>query len=275
MKARLVVFPIKGRNWCFSKSACPSVPCSEPAIPSTTLKDLWRKISADRRSMPENAEIVVDFVSDKMNRAWINLEKAPDGTFKNKIYGLGSRLLATVKPSEIFLKSISKETTNVEINYPASVNPRLVRRRLRHIAMRGSIIHKRYFYGSLTLLPITAGFAVLPLPNVPFFWILFRAYSNWKAFQGSERLLLLVSDCSKAWTSLVADESGTTTAGDSYKQAANSLPGPPWVLQPSEELGKLLSRQDVKDNLSTSVVLDICKEYALDNKHVLKYRDSV
>ncbi|XP_058077570.1 uncharacterized protein LOC131225960 isoform X2 [Magnolia sinica] len=242
MKARLVVFPIKGRNWCFSKSACPSVPCSEPAIPSTTLKDLWRKISADRRSMPENAEIVVDFVSDKMNRAWINLEKAPDGTFKNKIYG---------------------------------VNPRLVRRRLRHIAMRGSIIHKRYFYGSLTLLPITAGFAVLPLPNVPFFWILFRAYSNWKAFQGSERLLLLVSDCSKAWTSLVADESGTTTAGDSYKQAANSLPGPPWVLQPSEELGKLLSRQDVKDNLSTSVVLDICKEYALDNKHVLKYRDSV
>lgn len=32
---------------------------------------------------------------------------------------LGLKLLARVKPSEIFLKSISKEVTDVEVNYPS------------------------------------------------------------------------------------------------------------------------------------------------------------
>ena len=32
-------------------------------------------------------------------------------------------------------------------HYPSSLNAQLVRRRLRHIAMRGSIIHSKYFYG--------------------------------------------------------------------------------------------------------------------------------
>ena len=80
-----------------------------------------------------------------MNNAWIGLEKAPEGSFKNKIHGLvlfcclvvklfitvmflissfffcrlGLRLLSRVKPSEIFLKSISKEITSVEIIYPS------------------------------------------------------------------------------------------------------------------------------------------------------------
>ncbi|KAG5538049.1 hypothetical protein RHGRI_025215 [Rhododendron griersonianum] len=118
-----------------------------------------------------------------MNRAWTGLEKAPPGSFKNKLYGLGLRLLARVKPSEIFLKSISKEVTKVEVTFPSSLSPRLVRRRLRHIAQRGTIIHKRYFYGSVSLLPLTTAFTVLPLPNIPFFWVLFRSYSHWRALK--------------------------------------------------------------------------------------------
>ena len=83
----------------------------------------------------------------KMNNAWIGLEKAPQGTLKNKIHlwasftphsffwpycflsllsvlylyihRLGLRLLSRVKPSEIFLKSISKEITDVQITYPS------------------------------------------------------------------------------------------------------------------------------------------------------------
>ena len=82
-----------------------------------------------------------------MNRAWVGLEKAPQGTVKNKIYKwafithsfvfwawclllffyltvwyiyrLGLGLLSRVKPSEMFLKSISKEVTNVQITYPS------------------------------------------------------------------------------------------------------------------------------------------------------------
>ncbi|KAK0595726.1 hypothetical protein LWI29_009387 [Acer saccharum] len=168
---------------------------------SSTIKQLWQRISSSDSSSL-NAQLLIDFISDKMNNAWLGLEKAPDGSFKERFMGIfkdlvGLTLLARVKPSEIFLKSISREVTDVEVTYPSSLNPRLVRRRLRHIAMRGTIIHKKYFYGSVTLIPLTSALCVLPLPNVPFFWVLFRTYSHWRALQGSEKLLQLVSDHSQ------------------------------------------------------------------------------
>ncbi|XP_010247396.1 PREDICTED: uncharacterized protein LOC104590427 isoform X1 [Nelumbo nucifera] len=272
MRARLIVFPIKGRNWCFSRSIDTSVSELGYSRTSPTLKDLCKEISSNGKSMNENAELVVDFVSDKMNRAWIGLEKAPEGTFKKKIYGLGLHLLARVKPSEIFLKSISKEVTEVEVTFPKSLNSRLVRRRLRHTALRGTIIHRKYFYGSVSLLPFTMAFTVLPLPNIPFFWILFRSYSHWRALKGSERLLLLVSDFSKALKLDASNENGKEIASDDHGINDSSIPS--LVLNPCEELGKLLG-QGAGYGVSRRVITDICKAYHLDTKEVLKYHNSV
>ncbi|KAK9148500.1 hypothetical protein Scep_007257 [Stephania cephalantha] len=274
MRARLVVFPIKGRNWCFSRSAESSIHQSDHPKPSLKLKDLWNKIRSDGKPITENAETVVDFIAKKMNRAWTGLEIAPEGTFKNKLYGLGLRLLASVNPSEIFLKSISKDITEVEVTYPASLNPRYVRRRLRHMAMRGTIVHRRYLYGSVSLLPFTAAFAVLPLPNIPFFWFLFRTYSHWRALKGSERLLVLVSNCSRKWHS-----TSTTSEGDikriSYEDLELELlhsTSCHWVLQPSEELQKLLGAADDEHGLGKCTISKICRIYQLDDKEVMKYR---
>ncbi|XP_038896484.1 uncharacterized protein LOC120084733 isoform X3 [Benincasa hispida] len=164
MRARLVVFPIRGRNWCFSRSIDPAASDSASAQTPSTFKDLWTKISSSSSSKSDavssNAEIVTDFISFKMNKAWTALEKAPHGSFKNKLHGIGLKLLSRVKPSEIFLKSITKDVTSVEITYPSSLNPRLVRRRLRHIALRGAAIHRKYFYGSVSMLPLTSAFTV-------------------------------------------------------------------------------------------------------------------
>ncbi|XLU98446.1 hypothetical protein S245_012786, partial [Arachis hypogaea] len=96
---------------------------------------------------------------------------------------LGFWLLSQVEPSEIFLKSISNEVTNIEVIYPSSLNAQLVRRRLRHIAMRGTIIHQKYLYATVSLIPFSSALMVLPLPNIAFFWVSFRAYSHWRAFQ--------------------------------------------------------------------------------------------
>ncbi|XP_057979959.1 uncharacterized protein LOC131165854 [Malania oleifera] len=281
MRARLVVFPVRGRNWCFSRSIDPSVSESESVCTPSTLKDLWKKISSDHKPITANAQLIVDFAANKMNRAWINLEKAPDGSFKNKIHGLGLRLLARVKPAEIFLKSISKEVSNVEITYPSSLNARLVRRRLRHVAIRGTIIHKKYFYGAVSLLPLTSAFTVLPLPNVPFFWVLFRTYSHWQALKGSERLLQLVSDGSQEQKSSsedpqeahgigVADKNVWPGNGSSSKHSSDY----PWVLRPSKELDKLLRDGDADDAVDKRAILEICKTFDLDMKDVLKFRNS-
>ncbi|XP_039070773.1 uncharacterized protein LOC120217765 isoform X4 [Hibiscus syriacus] len=99
-------------------------------------RGIYKKISSNPKPLIDNAELLIDFVSNKMNKSWMGLEKAPEGSFKNKLHGLGLRLLARVKPSEILLKSITKDVTNVQITYPTSLNARLVQQRLRQIALR-------------------------------------------------------------------------------------------------------------------------------------------
>ncbi|XWS16094.1 hypothetical protein CRYUN_Cryun34aG0056100 [Craigia yunnanensis] len=119
MRARLVVFPIKGKNCCFSRSIDQSVSESTAANTPSTVKELWKKMTSNSKPLNANAELLVDFISNKMNKAWMGLEMAPEGSFKNKLHGLGLRLLARVKPSEILLKSITKDVTNVQITYPS------------------------------------------------------------------------------------------------------------------------------------------------------------
>lgn len=263
-----MVFPIRGRNWAFSSRWIdPSTLESQSSSVPSTFKELWNRISSSKKSdekpLNSNVEVVVDFCAHKMNKAWVNLEKAPEGSFKSKLHGLGLKLLSRVKPSEIFLKSIPKDATQIEITYPSSLNARVVRRRLRHIAFRGTILHKKYFYGSVTLLPVTAFFAVLPLPNIPFFWILFRSYSHWRALKGSERLLLLVSDNSSDRDSSIEKENRL--------QDLHSL-NPSWVFQPCDEFERLLQHKDADDSLSESTVSDICQRFKLNKTDVLKYR---
>ncbi|KAL2493365.1 hypothetical protein Adt_28993 [Abeliophyllum distichum] len=286
MKARLVVFPIKGRNWCFSRSIDSATVASQSSNTPSTFKDLWKTVFSSSSSSPTDygnskrnnasddskVELVVDFVTSKMNRAWTNLEKAPQGTLKNKIHRLGLKLLSRVKPSEIFFKSIPKELKCVEITYPSSLNPRLVRRRLRHIAFRGSVIHTQYFYGSAILLPLTSVFMVLPLPNIPFFWILFRTYSHWRAAKGSEKLLHLVtndSSCPNQHLEMMSE----STASNSDKGSDDSV-GPPWVFDPSKELDEVIHHDDAK-GLSKCSIRKICEKFNLNTTDVIKYQDSM
>ncbi|KAK9734367.1 hypothetical protein RND81_04G135000 [Saponaria officinalis] len=275
MRARLIAFPVKGRTWCFSRcidqfltNSTQTQSSSSSSTPST-LRDLWKSLSSDSQPLSANAELLVDFASSKMNKAWTGLEKAPQGSLKNKIHGVGLWLLARVKPSEIFLKSISKEVTGVEITYPTSLNARLVRRRLRHIAMSGAIIHKKYLYGSAALLPVSTIFTVLPLPNIPFFWLLYRTYSHWRALQGSEKLLLLVSDGSDRGVDYQKDTAKEKNISQHGNQELTALP---WILRPSKELEELIRRGNPDTGLAKCILIDICKTFELNPQEILKYQ---
>ncbi|ESQ30038.1 hypothetical protein EUTSA_v10011709mg [Eutrema salsugineum] len=274
MRARLIVFPIKGKNWCFSRSVDPFAAQSPSGVTPTTIRGLWKKLSSESKPINANAELLVDFISDKMNKAWMGLEKAPDGSMKNKIHGLGLKLLARVKPSEIFLKSISKEVTSVQVTYPLSLDSKLVRRRLRHIAMSGTILHKKYLIGSVTLLPLTSAFMVLPLPNIAFFWVLFRTYSHWRALQGSEKLLKLISNQSTPEKPNSTDDANESKNNNNNKPKQESL-SPTCVLLPSEELYQLLREANDEEGLDEEIIVEICKSFHLNKIDVLKYRNLV
>ena len=68
MQARVVVFPVKGRAWCFARPRAAAAPAGDGAHPPPppTLRDLWRGITSGGRTAPEKAESVVDFVADKV-----------------------------------------------------------------------------------------------------------------------------------------------------------------------------------------------------------------
>ncbi|KAL9235531.1 hypothetical protein vseg_010282 [Gypsophila vaccaria] len=273
MRARLIAFPVKGRRWCFSRCIdqflSNSSSSSSSSTTPSTLRDLWKSLSTDTKPVSANAELLVDFVSGKMNTAWTGLEKAPQGSLKNKIHGVGLWLLSRVKPSEIFLKSMSKDVTALEITYPTSLNARLVRRRLRHIAMSGAIVHKKYLYGSAALLPVSTIFMVLPLPNIPFFWLLYRTYSHWRALQGSENLLLLVSDGSDRGVDYQKDAAKEKDVSQHGNQELTALP---WILRPSKELEELIRRGNPDTGLGKCILLDICKTFELNPQEILKYQ---
>ncbi|CAA7395586.1 unnamed protein product [Spirodela intermedia] len=276
MRARLVIFPIKGRNWCFTRSIDPAAVESAQATSKPQVwRELWRQLfsGGERRTGQQKLELVVDFAAEKMNGAWVNMEKAPAGSLKNKVHGLGLKLLSRVKPSETFLRSVSEDITKVDITYPSSLNSRLVRRRLRHMAIRGAVNHRIYFYGSVSLIPFTAALSVLPLPNIPFFWLLFRAFANWRALKGSERLLLLVSDCPNDWRLVVASKNSRNAKKDDGRQMVDEGPQrEPWTLWPSEELEKLIGGQPGEDPGVT--LRRICQIYRLNETEVLRCRDS-
>ncbi|AET01951.2 hypothetical protein MtrunA17_Chr8g0345441 [Medicago truncatula] len=275
MKAKLIVFPIRGRNWCFTRSIDHTLPASSSTADfsqsPSTLKQLWKSINTGDKPFNAKAELFTDYVANKMNNGWVTLENAPDGSFKKKIHGLGLWLLSRVKPSEIFLKSISKDVTGVEVVYPSSMNARLVRRRLRHIAMRGTIIHRKFFYGSVSLIPLSSAFSILPLPNVPFFWILFRSYSHWRALQGSEKLFQLVSDGSQSSNTYSGKKE---TEHEDSENESLGLDEPHWVLTPSKELENIVRQEDGNDGLSRGTIEEICKIYDLNTQDVVKYEKS-
>ncbi|KAL3695809.1 hypothetical protein R1sor_009885 [Riccia sorocarpa] len=271
MARRLVVFPVMGRRWAFS-AVFPTASDGKN-VPVGSVRTLLDKF----RSTPQNSdrvELISEFVSDKMHEKFTAWGATPEGSIRNRVHSIGQRLLARLGPTESLLKSIHKDTGLVEIVYPQRINSRLVRRRVRHLAMSGEVVHRRYFYGSVAFLPFSVVLGILPLPNVFLAWNLFRAYSHWRALQGSRRLSYLVTEPSAR---------SSDTEGEQRKHSTNDLTPDVkthtnkthhWVLVPSDKLDTLLGSTNIsREPINEAVIEEICKEYPLEPLEIMKWRD--
>lgn len=55
--------------------------------------------------------------------------------------------------------------------------------------------HTRWMWGSIVGMPISAPVALVPvIPNLPFFYLCFRAWSHWKARSGSQHIDFLLKN---------------------------------------------------------------------------------
>jgi hypothetical protein len=131
---KVIVFPVRGRRWAFAAQAATPV-ASSSSSSSSSVSQLWKRLLSVPK-FTDRAQLLEQYVSTKMHDKWAELGAQPSESIRYRIYSIGQRLLCRLPSSEQFLKTIPKETNNIDLIFPTSLNPRLVRRRVRHLAQR-------------------------------------------------------------------------------------------------------------------------------------------
>lgn len=107
---------------------------------------------------------------------------------------LSTRKLTTASPDGTFNTISSPSTDRVTLHYP----PSLLRTTqlpglLTHLATSRAALHRHHLIWSIIGMPIVAPFALVPVvPNIPFFYLVYRAFSHWRALAGGKHLQHLV-----------------------------------------------------------------------------------
>lgn len=134
-------------------------------------------------------------------------EKYESG-WQKKVTVYGNKLFQRLPYEEWGLKSVVplSETRRAEelerrtksnVKYPSSIlGEERVRELLKWYASHErQRYHRKWMWASLFGMPITAPVALLPvIPNLPFFWLVFRWWSHWRAQNGSKHVEFLLDN---------------------------------------------------------------------------------
>ncbi|GAA6015125.1 hypothetical protein JCM10207_003610 [Rhodosporidiobolus poonsookiae] len=160
--------------------------------------------------------------TDKAADLWSGLGKADEGTWKKRAYNTGEKMMDKIEYEEWALKALDparapkpwlavpsssnssaasvakkakKEDDNIEILYPPSLlSDTTLLSSLKDQLAHREPHHRRAMYRCLILSPLTWPFAIIPVvPNFPLFYVLWRAWSHFRAYKASSYLLSLLS----------------------------------------------------------------------------------
>ncbi|KAF8582808.1 hypothetical protein K439DRAFT_1647417 [Ramaria rubella] len=153
---------------------------------------------------------IVKRATSKAAETWAGFGKAPDGNWKRKVFVYGEKLIDRIDFEELSLQGIDpslgprtgkfgrgktekaeeKLLLQIPVFYPPSVDlgddslsP------LPHMQLffsKRTPHHRKGFYIWLIIAPLTAPFALIPvIPNLPFFYAAWRAWSHYRAWKAS------------------------------------------------------------------------------------------
>ncbi|WVN86192.1 uncharacterized protein L203_101353 [Cryptococcus depauperatus CBS 7841] len=173
----------------------PSLESTTPKLPLT----LFHSIQPNYRE--DSSTSIVNKILVKSSDAWLKLGEKPKGSWMYWFYDRGERLMDRIEFEEWALKAVREgegvkvtkeggvlERIEIPLLLPKlkgqplpSIVPKLHRHLLRRIPH-----HKKMMYRSLLVSPITWPFAIIPIvPNFPLFYVLWRAWSHYKAWRGA------------------------------------------------------------------------------------------
>ncbi|KAF8339597.1 mitochondrial K+-H+ exchange-related-domain-containing protein [Cantharellus anzutake] len=164
---------------------------------------------------------LVKLATNQATETWSRWSKAPESSWKFKVYSLGMKAQRQLDFEELALKSIDPAlgpritssgegagvvkavrdgkpvSVRIPIIHPPSFRsltsePPLAN--LRKYASHRVPKHKKLFYTYIFAAPFTAPFMLIPvIPNIPFFFCVWRAWSNYRAYKAADYLLTLLS----------------------------------------------------------------------------------
>ncbi|KAJ5247525.1 hypothetical protein N7468_002508 [Penicillium chermesinum] len=147
---------------------------------------------------------MLDRVTTKAAQQWAKWEEAESG-WKKQLVTWGNKVQQRIPFEEWGLKSIpslksqqkvDKEhgSKKIDLLFPGNaVHVEKIPSLLHKIATERQEFHKSKMRWSLGTAPLTAPFALIPvIPNIPFFYLVYRGWSHWRALNGSRHLEYLV-----------------------------------------------------------------------------------
>ena len=144
---------------------------------------------------------LADRILTKTSETWTKWESAEKG-WQKQVTNYGNQLFRRIPFEEWGLKTLppltkTREKEMVEtgrlrfdVLFPGKfVKEESVLGTLKRLATERQALHKSKLWQSVALMPVTAPFALVPVvPNLPFFYLCFRAYSHFRALYGGRLL---------------------------------------------------------------------------------------
>ncbi|OJJ63702.1 hypothetical protein ASPSYDRAFT_38328 [Aspergillus sydowii CBS 593.65] len=147
---------------------------------------------------------ILDRITDKAAQTWTKWEEADKG-WKMHVVSWGNRVQQRIPYEEWGLKSIpslssqrrideSHGTTHVDVLFPGNaIKEEKLIPMLHKLSKERQELHRRRMWWSFIAAPLTAPVALIPIiPNIPFFYLVYRGWSHWRALNGSKHLQFLV-----------------------------------------------------------------------------------
>jgi len=155
--------------------------------------------SPPSHAVPTEKQTYLDKAVAKASKTWTEWE-ASETKWKLKVTYYGNNFLRRIPFEEWSLKSIPSRQKlapgevdqKVEVSYPGmfqGLQKESVLDVLKRLSTDRQGLHKQRLIGSIVAMPLTIPVGLLPIiPNFPFLYLAFRAYSHWRALNGSRHL---------------------------------------------------------------------------------------
>ncbi|PHH65889.1 hypothetical protein CDD81_1258 [Ophiocordyceps australis] len=162
------------------------------------------RASGQKASATERPESAIDRATAWATRKWSDWEHKPSG-WQRKVVDYGNHAFRRIPYQEWGLKSITAaaaarnrrgEGDKVQLAFPGSIIPvEEAEAMALKLATERLALHRSKMIWCFVAMPITIPFALVPvIPNLPFFYLVYRAWSHWRAILGGKQIQSLVDN---------------------------------------------------------------------------------